>query len=184
MVEAGCRLLRRSSIRDWRALSVRAVAEEAGVNERTVYRWFGDEQGLRDAVMHSLEEESGIDLDGLALEDVSITARRILGHVAQYPMRTRPPLDPTLAEAGRRQRQALLSAVAARTAGWTDRERQSVAALLDVLWSVGTYERLVADWELDADQAIAAVTWAIGLVTDAVGEGDAPAEEPRRRSIR
>jgi AcrR family transcriptional regulator len=178
MVDAGCRLLRRSSIRDWRVLTVRAVAEEAGVNERTVYRWFGDEQGLRDAVMHRLEEESGIDLDGLALEDVSTAAQRILGHVAQYPMRTRPPLDPTLAEAGRRQREALFSAVAARSAAWTDQQRRSVAALLDVLWSVGTYERLVADWEFDADQAIAAVTWAIGLLTEAVGEGDRPAETP------
>jgi AcrR family transcriptional regulator len=179
-VEAGCRLLRRSSIQDWRALTVRGVAEEAGVNERTVYRWFGDEQGLRDAVMHRLEEDSGIDLDGLALEDVSTAARRILGHVAQYPMRTRPALDPTLAEAGRRQREALFSAVAARSAGWTDQERRSVAALLDVLWSVGTYERLVADWELDADEAIAAVTWAIGLLTDAVIEGGAAAGAPRR----
>jgi AcrR family transcriptional regulator len=182
-VQAGCRLLRRSSIRDWRALTVRGVAEEAGVNERTVYRWFGDEQGLRDAVMHRLEEDSGIDLEGLTLAEVASGAQRILGHVAQYPMRSRAPLDPTLAEAGRRQREALYAAVAARADGWADAERRAVAALLDVLWSVGTYERLVADWEFDPDQAIAAVTWAIGLVERAVVAGSAPPAAARRGHV-
>jgi len=37
-------MLQRSSIRDWRAITVRGVAEQAGVNERTVYRYFGDER--------------------------------------------------------------------------------------------------------------------------------------------
>ena len=52
IVAAGSDLLRGSPIRDWRALTIRAVAERAGVNERTVYRHFVNEQGLRDAVMH------------------------------------------------------------------------------------------------------------------------------------
>jgi len=55
IIDAGCRVLQHSSIRDWRALTVRGVADQAGVNERTVYRYFGNERGLRDAVMHRLE---------------------------------------------------------------------------------------------------------------------------------
>src|SRR6185437_13392666 len=50
IIEAGCKVLRRSGIRDWRGLTIRGVAEQAGVNERTVYRYFGNERGLRDAV--------------------------------------------------------------------------------------------------------------------------------------
>lgn len=174
IIEAGCKLLRRSGIRDWRALTIRGVADQAGVNERTVYRYFGNERGLRDAVMHRLEEKAGIELEGMRLEDVAGFAARIFGHVSAYPGRPKPPLDPTLSDASVRQKEALVAALAERTSGWTDSERTSAAALLDVFWSVATYERLVTDWEMDRDQAIEAVRWAIGLVEEAIREGQRP----------
>ena len=89
IVTAGCDLLAESSMRDWRALTMRAVAERAGVNERTVYRHFTNERGLRDSVMHRLEQRAGIDLDGLALEGIADVARRIFATVAVAP--ARPP---------------------------------------------------------------------------------------------
>ena len=46
--------------------------------------------------------------------------------------------------------------------------------MFDVLWGVAPYERLVADWRLDPDQAVRGITWVIGLVTDAVREGRGP----------
>ena len=98
IVAAGSTLLHRSPIRDWRALTIRAVAERAGVNERTVYRHFANERGLHDAVMHRLEEEAGIHLARLRLEDVADAAARIFEHVSSYPREPRPPLDPTLTE--------------------------------------------------------------------------------------
>ena len=66
-------------------LTIRAVAERAGVNERTVYRHFVNEQGLHDAVMHQFEEEAGIDLRGMHLEDVADVTARIFAHVSSYP---------------------------------------------------------------------------------------------------
>jgi AcrR family transcriptional regulator len=174
IVAAGCRLLQRSSIRDWRPLTIRAIAEQAGVNERTVYRYFGNERGLRDAVMQRLERQAGIDLAGMGLEDVADVAARILGQVSSYPLRPKPSLDPTLTDANVRQRTALFGALEDRTAQWSASERTSAAALLDVLWSVATYERLVSDWGMDRDQAIRTVTWAIGLVQEAVRNGRRP----------
>jgi AcrR family transcriptional regulator len=174
IVAAGCRLLRNSSIRDWRALTIRGVAEQAEVNERTVYRYFGNERGLRDAVMHRLEEQAGIDLEGMQLEDIADIAARIFVHVSSYPLRTKPPLDPTLTDANLRQKKALFGALEHRTAEWSESDRDSAAALLDVLWSVATYERLVSDWEMDRDQAIRTVTWAISLVQEAVESGRRP----------
>ena len=47
--------------------------------------------------------------------------------------------------------------------------------MLDVLWSVTSYERLVADWNLDPDDAIRGATWVIGLVEDAIRKGTRPA---------
>ncbi|HWF14667.1 MAG TPA: helix-turn-helix domain-containing protein [Acidimicrobiales bacterium] len=171
---AGCKLLRTSSIRDWRALTMRRVAEEAGVNERTVYRYFGNERGLRDAVMHRLEQKAGIELEGMRLDDVADIAARIFAHVSSYPMRPKPPLDPTLTDANLRQRNALLGALRDGTSEWSDSERTSAAALLDVMWSVATYERLASDWEMNREQAIRTVDWAIGLVEDAIRKGQRP----------
>ena len=174
IVAAGSALLHRSPIRDWRSLTLRAVAERAGANERTVYRHFANERALRDAVMHRLEEEAGIDLTGLRLEDVAAVAARIFEHVSAYPRKARPPLDPTLTEASQRQRKALLRAVTAQAARWPEADRVVAAAMFDVLWSVASHERLVVDWQLDRERAIRGITWVVGLIEEAVRKGRRP----------
>ena len=174
IVTAGCELLGASSILDWRGVTVRAVAERAGVNERTVYRHFANERTLRDAVMHRLEQQAGIDLDRLQLEGIADVARRIVTVVASHPLERHAPLDPTLTAAGRRQREALLRALEPHTAGWTDADRLVAAAMFDVLWGVATYERLAVDWGLDRDDAIAGIAWLMGLLEEAVRLGRPP----------
>lgn len=174
IVAAGSEILHGSPIRDWNALTIRAVAEGAGVNERTVYRHFANERGLRDAVMQRLEEEAGVELAGMRLEDVAEVTARIFEHVSDYPIARRRDLDPTLTETGERQRSALLEAVAARTARWPEPDRVVAAAMLDVLWSIASYERLVVDWQLDGGEATRGITWVIGLVEDAIRKGRRP----------
>ena len=168
IIAAGSELLHGSSVRDWRGLTIRAVAERAGVNERTVYRHFGNEQGLRDAVMHEFEKEAGIDLRGMQLEDVADVTARIFAHVSSYPTDARQPLDPTLLHAKLRQHEALLAAVSARAGAWSDADRTAAAAVLDVLWSVASYERLVVDWQMDPAEATRGISWVIGLIRLAV----------------
>jgi AcrR family transcriptional regulator len=168
ILAAGSQLLHGSSVRDWHGLTIRAVAEMAGVNERTVYRHFGNEQGLRDAVMHQFEEEAGIDLRGMRLEDVADVTARIFAHVSSYPPDIRPALDPTLADAKQRQHEALLAAVAARAGTWSERDRTAAAAVLDVLWGVASYERMVVDWQMDPAEATRGISWVIGLISQAV----------------
>ena len=174
ILDAGSELIHRTSVRDWRRLTVRAVAERAGVNERTVYRHFGSERGLRDAVLHRNEQEAGVDLAGMELEDIATVASQIFAHVAQYPREPRPPLDPTLTAANERQHESLLAAVDAPAGQRTDGEQTVVAAVFDALWSVATYERLVVDWEIDHDSAVRGITWVIGLVEQAVRDGRGP----------
>jgi AcrR family transcriptional regulator len=172
---AGSELLHRTSVRDWKKLTVRAVAKRADVNERTVYRYFGSERGLRDAVMHRNEQEAGIDLAGMELEDIATVATQIFEHVSQYPSGPRPSLDPTLVEAKGRQQDALLAAVDTRAEHWPHEEQIVAAAVFDVLWSVAAYERLVVDWQIDHRRAVEGISWAIGLVEDAVRNGRGPA---------
>ncbi len=174
IVTAGSELLHRSAVRDWQGLTIRAVAERAGVNERTVYRYFGNERGLRDAVMRHQEEDAGIDLAGMHLNDIADIAARIFDHVSSYPLEPRPALDPTLAEANQRQRDALIAAIAARTGRWSAADQMAAAAMFDVLWSVASYERVVVDWQIQPERAIRAITWVIRLVEEAVREGRGP----------
>lgn len=176
IVAAGSEILHGSTVRDWEGLTVRAVAERAGVNERTVYRHFTNERGLRDAVMRRLEEEAGIDLASMRLEDVSDVAARIFEQVTSFPLETRPELNSTLSEANRRQHVALLDAVAAHASDWPTKERTMAAGVLDVLWSVAAYERLVRDWGLSTGQAVQAVDWVIGMIETAVRDGQKPSE--------
>jgi AcrR family transcriptional regulator len=168
IIAAGSELLHGSSVRDWHGLTIRAVAEKAGVNERTVYRHFVNEQGLRDAVMQQFEDEAGIDLRGMQLEDVADVTARIFAHVSSYPPDARQPLDPTLLHAKRRQHEALLAAVSARAGDWSPADRTAAAAVLDVLWSVASYERMVVDWQMDPADATRGISWVIGLIRLAI----------------
>jgi AcrR family transcriptional regulator len=175
IVTAGSELLHAGSVRDWKRLTVRAVAHRAEVSERTVYRHFGNERGLTDAVMHRLEQDAGIDLEGMGLDDIATVATRILDHVASYPMEPRPALDATLVDANRRQKEALLGAVSAVAGSWPEEQRVLAAALFDVLWSVEAFERLVGDWRIDPTDAISGLAWVIGLLDQEVRAGREPA---------
>ena len=181
IVTAGAELLRGSSIRDWRAVTMRAVAERAGVNERTVYRHFANERALRDAVMQRFEEEAGVDLAHLPLGAIADVAAHILRFVSTYPIEPRPALDPTLEAANRRRHDALLAAVTEGAPRWSQPDRELAAAMFDALWAVDNYERLVGEWGIDPDRAIRGMTWVIQLVEEAVRAGRRPPRRTARR---
>jgi AcrR family transcriptional regulator len=174
IISAGVDLLHEFPVWNWRALTVRAVAKQAEVNERTVYRHFANERELREAVFARQQQDAGVDLQGLELEHLPDLTKRILEYVSTFPIEPRNVIDPTLREAGRRNREALLAAVTRASDGWPEADRTLVAALLDVLWSVASYERLVADWELDPKEATRGVTWLIRLVENAIRDGRGP----------
>jgi AcrR family transcriptional regulator len=159
---------------DWRALTFRAVAERAGVSERTVYRHFATEQELRDAVMRRLEEEAGVSYEGLALDDLADVTALVFSSLSSFAVSPTLMDDPTFAAEDRLRRDALRAAVVEEATDWTDVEREMAAALLDVLWNLPSFERLVAHWGLAPDDATRAITWAIDLVVGAIRAGSAP----------
>jgi AcrR family transcriptional regulator len=170
IIGAGAEILHEHAVWNWNALTIRDVARRAGVNERTVYRHFTGESELRQAVMTRLEQEAGVALDELRLDELRAFTARVLGYVSSFPLDPRTTRDPTLMAAHDRMRDALLAAVQQGSDRLSTRDRTIAAAMLDVLWSVGSYERLVADWGLAPDDAIAGVTWVIGLVERAIRE--------------
>jgi AcrR family transcriptional regulator len=174
IVNAGAAILHGFPIWNWAGLTVRAVAERAGVNERTVYRHFANEREVRDAVLERLREEAGVDLTGLRLEDLKDVATRIFEHVSSYPIEPRTPRDPTVAAENERQRAALLAALGPVAGGWSPMDLSIVAGVLDVLWSPVSYERLVAEWELPPKEAMRGLIWVISLVEEAIGRDVRP----------
>ena len=183
IVVAGSELVHEFDSWHWDALTFRAVAERAGVGERTVYRHFPSERQLHDAVMARLEEEAGVTYEGMDLAALPEITARVFSSRRSFAAREaiEEPADPLFVEVDQRRREALLHAVTTATPNWDESERSTVAALLDVVWSMPAYERLVGAWDFDGDDATHAITWLMALLTDAI-DSDAPPPDPRARA--
>jgi AcrR family transcriptional regulator len=183
ILAAGSELVHEFDSWHWDALTFRAVAERAGVGERTVYRHFPTERHLHDAVMARLEEEAGVTYEGLDLAALPAITARVFSSRRSFAAReaVEEPADPLFVEVDQRRRDALLQAVRAATPTWSDAERTTVAALLDVVWSMPAYERLVGAWDFDGDDATHAITWLMSLLTHAIDD-DTPPPMPRARA--
>jgi AcrR family transcriptional regulator len=177
IVAAGSALVHELPSWDWRGLTFRAVAERAGVGERTVYRHFPTERQLHDAVMRRLEREAGVDYEAVELATVAEVTARIMRSLERFAVGSTvaEPDDPTFRAVDVRRHQALLRAMGEAAPGWSEPQREAAAAVLDVLWNPPSYERLVSSWRFDPDRATAALSWVIGLVVEAVESGQAPA---------
>lgn len=161
---------------DWRDLTFRAVAERAGVGERTVYRHFPTERELHDAVMRRLEDEADVSYDDVDLTNLTDTTARFFASLQRFTIdeSVRTPSDPVFVGADERRRQALQRAVASAAPDWTPGQVRRVAGLLDVLWNLPSYERLVGAWHLSAAEASDSLTWLIDKVVAAIQSDDAP----------
>jgi AcrR family transcriptional regulator len=184
IADAGMALVRELPAWDWRSVTFAAVAARAEVGIRTVYRYFPTERDLHDAIMSRLQQAAGgVAYEGLTLEDVGRAAARLhatLPSLAVSRWAEEVPDQPTLVEVDRRRRDALFAAVAEATADWTQGERAMAAAVLDVLWGVGPYERLTTAWNLEGPQATMALTWAIDILADAIGRDRRPGAQRDR----
>jgi AcrR family transcriptional regulator len=176
IVRAGSELVHGFGSWDWQELTFRAVAERAGVGERTVYRHFPTERHLHDAVMQRLEEEAGITYEDVTLDNLGPVTAKVFLSRGSFAVgeSVSGPDSPTFVAVDQRRRDALVRAVAASTASWTDDERTTVAALLDMLWNLPSYERLVGVWHLEPEDATRAITWLIDHVVNAIERDEPP----------
>lgn len=174
ILAAGSELVHGFDRWDWRELTVRSVAKRAGVNERTVYRHFSNERELHEAVMRRLQEEAGDPLDGLTLDRFPAVVADLFAYLSSFAITPRTTTDPTFVAVDERRRRALVEAVEPSTDGWSETEREMAAALLDALWSVSAYERLVAVWGLDTAEATQAMTGLVDLLVGAIRDGRRP----------
>lgn len=176
IIAAGSELVHGFDTWNWRDLTFKAVAERAGVGERTVYRHFPTERHLHDAVMARLESEAGISYEDVNLANLAEVTARVFGSLQRFSVRdsVEAPQDPTFVGVDLRRRDALLRAVAESAPEWSETEQRLTAGLLDVLWNLPTYERLVGVWRVDGRDATRAVEWLMAKVTRAIEADDRP----------
>ena len=174
IVVAGSELVHGFDGWDWTGLTYRAVAERAGVGERTVYRHFPTERQLHDAVMQRLHEEAGVAYEDVTSANLTEVTARVLASLARFaPGPTLAlPDDPTFAEVDERRRAALRRVVA--ELGVEGDEAETLAALLDVLWNLPAFDHLLRGWDLGAERASAALRWLIEVVLRSAAAGDRP----------
>lgn len=175
ILAAGSELAHRASRWDWTDLTARMIAAHAGISERTVYRHFPTERELHEALMRRLEQEAGISYEHISIDDLPEVASRLFAVLPSFAV---PPVfaqrDPTFVASDQRRRDALVRAVTELAHTWPETERHMAAAMLDVLWTPLSYERLVTNWGFDTAGATHAVTWAIDVLIGALREGKRP----------
>jgi AcrR family transcriptional regulator len=178
IVAAGAALVRSYTTWNWEHLTFRTVAEKAEVSESTVYRHFANERELHDAVMVRLNQEAGVTYEGMTLDELPQTTRHVFSALSAFAVSAwmQQVDDPTLVTSDRVRMDALLGAVAESSDSLAPQQRQVAAAMLDVLWSIPSYERLVSQWKMDGEQATAAITWVMGLIVGVLR--DKPAATP------
>jgi len=170
IVAAGSDLVHGFDSWNWRDLTFKAVAERAGVGERTVYRHFPTERHLHDAVMQRLESEAGVSYEDVDLANLAETTARVFASLQRFSVRESVPVpgDAAFVSSDQRRRDALLRVVS--EAGGSETRQRVIAGLLDVLWLPTSYERLVGVWGLDGADAARAIEWLMARVVAAVDD--------------
>jgi AcrR family transcriptional regulator len=166
---------------DWGSLTIQAVADQAGVSRRTVYRHFASEAVLHGALADRLLDEAGVSYEGLTLDHLPEVTGRVFSAVAKFaatPWAVVPAAFPAL-DADRLD--ALRSAVDAEVPDWADADRAMAAAALDIVWSVASYEILLRDWKLPPVDAVRVQRWLHELVTGALRAGEKPLQPSGRK---
>jgi AcrR family transcriptional regulator len=179
IVAAGSDLVHEFQTWNWRDLTFKAVAERAGVGERTVYRHFPTERHLHDAVMQRLESEAGVSYEDVDLANLAETTARVFASLRRFSVRESVPTphDSAFVSSDQRRRDALLRAVSQPAPAGSETHLRMIAGLLDVLWSPASYERLVGLWGLDSADATGAIEWLMAKVVAAIDD------EGRLRSL-
>ena len=135
IVAAGSDLVHGFDSWNWHDLTFRAVAERAGVGERTVYRHFPTERHLHDAVMQRLESEAGVSYEDVNLANLAETTARVFASLQRFSVRDSIPAppDPAFVSSDQRRRGALLRAVSEAAPDRSEAHQRTITGLLDVL---------------------------------------------------
>lgn len=168
------------------ALSFAAIAERAGVQERTVYRHFSTRQDLLAAFWGWVNDQAGI----MGFPTTEADLRRLPPEVyARFDQQAGLMRALVFSEAGRQfrlavndERQAAYRQILAdRLKGVSPEVADRLCAVIQLLYSVTAWATLRDCWPLDGRAAGETVAWAIDRLLAAAEAGDLPLPTPESK---
>lgn len=165
ILSAGAELARESDAWAWPKLTFKAVAQRAGIAERTVYRYFPSESDLHGAVMSYLTEQVGVDYSAVTMDSLAATVAHIFETIGSFAAAKDglPRSTAAVRASGAERRQALLRAVKIDFSDEPANEQTALAATLDILWHPSSHALLTESWGMTSQQATRTITWAIDM---------------------
>lgn len=149
------------------SVSIPAVAEEAGVSVPTVYRHFGDKQGLVDAIVPYVGEQLGFRPDPSlgSIEDIDRLVHELFRHYAEADPLIRAALTsgsgPIRAGSVELRMGMLADALAQLAPNMSADERLRLSRVLVILTCSEALRIWQDRFELAADEVADHVSWAV-----------------------
>lgn len=184
LVDAAAEALRSG---DPDAVPLSGLAEQAGVSERTLYRYFGSREELMAAAAQQLVTTLGL-APPIDPGDLAGAFRTAAARMAAHPRLVRNLLRSATGDQARsqhRQARAREIADAVGTHAPSDAEPQAVAAaggVVALLSSARAWTTVCDESAMSAQQARDAIAWAIDTLVAAVASGALPSIDPREAS--
>jgi AcrR family transcriptional regulator len=180
IIAGAAELVRELPSWDWGSVTIQAVADQAGVSRRTVYRHFSSEAALHAALADQLLEEAGVSYEGLTLDRLPEVTDRVVSAVAKFAATPWAVVAAPFPGIDADRLNGLRAVVDSEVPEWGAADRAAAAAALDIVWSVASYEILLRDWKLPPAEAVRVQRWLHELVTGALRADEKPSGRKRR----
>ncbi|MBS7700540.1 MULTISPECIES: TetR/AcrR family transcriptional regulator [unclassified Chelatococcus] len=162
-------------------ISMEAIAREAGVQRRTVFRHFAHKEELLMSFWAWLNQRIGASTEPETTQDVLDGPRKVFPLFDEHEAIIRAALH------SRTGREMRLSTIPARRAGFSraldpalrslsSEKARTVEALAHLLYSASAWETLKDYGGLTGPQAGEIASWTLELVLSAIGASDPPAD--------
>ncbi|TBB81087.1 TetR/AcrR family transcriptional regulator [Rhizobium ruizarguesonis] len=162
-------------------IAMEAIAAEAGVQRRTIFRHFESKEELLRAFWPWLNARIGASIKPVTREDISGGPRQAFPLFEEHEAAIRAALHSrtgremragTIADR-RRDFSAALAPALDKSSKW---ERQKIEALAHLLYSASAWEVLKDYGGLDGTQAGEAASWALELILSAITSSETAAD--------
>ncbi|MCF6368130.1 TetR/AcrR family transcriptional regulator [Rhizobium halophilum] len=162
-------------------ISMEAIAAEAGIQRRTVFRHFATKEDLLSAFWHWLNDRIAVAVAPKHPQDVIEGPQKAFPQFDIHETAIRAALH---SRAGREMRRAMVSerqknfkaALSPALSGLPASDAQKVEALAHLLYSASAWEVLKDYGGLDGTQAGEAASWALELILSAFRSSDTAAD--------
>lgn len=164
ILEAALQTLENASVRE---LTLRAVAKEAGISERTIFRYFSSRDRFLDAVSEELSRKLGLPPHPTSIDELLTYPRRLFKAFEAHKALTRASLHSDLRErmiatVAKHRWAAVQAVIDAHAPAAPERQRRIAAANIRFFLSATTWQYYRFMLHLSLEETIECAETAVG----------------------